>query len=79
MPYFDYAEIVYEKAPGVDLEKIQRLQKRALKVCLKVGKFEETEVIHRRAKIRLLSKEKERTSPKLDVQTKGTRFEFKCK
>ena len=55
MPYFDYADIVYEKAPGVDLEKIQRLQNRALKVCLKVGKFEETEVIHRRAKIPLLS------------------------
>ena len=55
MPYFDYADIAYEKAPGVDLEKIQRLQNRALKVCLNVGKFEETEVVHRRAKIPLLS------------------------
>ena len=51
MPYFDNADIAYEKASGVDLEKIQRLQNRALKVCLKVGRFEETEVIHRRSKI----------------------------
>ena len=55
MPYFDYADIAYQKVPGVDLEKIQRLQNMALKVCLNVGKFEETEVIHRRAKIPLLS------------------------
>ena len=55
LPYFDYADIAYEKAPGADLEKIQRLQNRALKVCLKVGRFEETETIHRRSKIPLLS------------------------
>ena len=55
VPYFDYADIAYEKATGAELEKVQRLQNRALKVCLDVGRFEETEVIHRRAKIPLLS------------------------
>ena len=55
LPYLDYADIIYNKACLQDLEKLQRLQNRALKICLKVIKFAETETIHRRTKVPLLS------------------------
>ena len=54
LPYFDYADVIYSKAGETDLEKLQRLQNRALKVCLNLGIREDTEVIHRRCKTPLL-------------------------
>ena len=54
LPYLDYGDIVYSKACASELERLQRLQNRALKLCLRVTRFEETETIHRRTKVPLL-------------------------
>ena len=54
VPYMDYADVIYQQANAEDLDKIQRLQNRALKLCLRVAPRRETEIIHRTAKVPLL-------------------------
>ena len=40
LPYFDYADVIYDKANSNDLGKLQRLQNKCLKICLgKVRRF----------------------------------------
>ena len=34
MPYFDYADVIFDKAANKDIKKLQRLQNRCLRVCL---------------------------------------------
>ena len=34
LPYFDYVDVIYHKSNSSDLEKIQRLQNRCLRVCM---------------------------------------------
>ena len=34
LPYFDYADIVYDKARQLDIEKLQRAQNKCLKICM---------------------------------------------
>ena len=51
----DYSDIVYNNVAEIDLEKLQRLQNRALKLCLNLNKREDTEYIHRRTKMPLLA------------------------
>ena len=46
LPYFDYADIVFDKANQTDLDKLQRLQNRCLKICLRVNMKTETDLIH---------------------------------
>ena len=54
LPFFDYADVVYHNAGANELDKLQRLQNRALKLCLGFHKREDTEVVHRTAKVPLL-------------------------
>ena len=54
LPFCDYADVVYNNATANELEKLQRLQNRALKLCLGFHKREDTELVHRTAKIPLL-------------------------
>ena len=54
LPFFDYADVVYHNANSCELEKLQRLQNRALKLCLGFHKREDTELVHRTAKVPLL-------------------------
>ena len=37
LPYFDYGDILFMNASQKSLDKLDRLQKRALKICLKAG------------------------------------------
>ena len=50
LPYFDYADIVFAKANCADLDKLQRMQNRCIKTCLRVDKRTNTELIHSVAK-----------------------------
>ena len=50
LPYFDYADIVYDKANCTELEKLQRLQNRCIKTCLCADKRTNTDLIHSIAK-----------------------------
>ena len=34
LPYFDYGDIVYDKARQIDLDKLQRAQNKCLKICM---------------------------------------------
>ena len=54
LPFFDYDDVVYHNANANELEKLQRLQNRALKLCLGLHRREDTEVVHRAAKVPLL-------------------------
>ena len=54
LPFFDYADVVYHNANTAELEKLQRLQNRALKLCLGLHRREDTEIVHRSAKVPLL-------------------------
>ena len=54
LPFLDYADVVYHNASAAELEKLQRLQNRALKLCLGFHMREDTEVVHRTAKVPLL-------------------------
>ena len=46
LPYFDYADIVFDKANCTELDKLQRLQNRCIKICLLVDKRTNTDLIH---------------------------------
>ena len=54
LPYFDYGDVIYMGAKKELLKKLQILQNRALKVCLKVDKKHPTYDIHKRTKVKLL-------------------------
>ena len=54
LPFFDYADVIYNNANVKDLDRLQRLQNRALKLCLGLNTREDTEFVHRSAKIPLL-------------------------
>ena len=55
LPYFDYADIIYGSANKEKLEKLQRLQNKALKTALLVERRTNTNEIHNRAKLNKLS------------------------
>ena len=50
LPYFDYADIIIDKANQTDLDKLQRMQNRCLKICLSYDKRVDTDLIHSVAK-----------------------------
>ena len=51
LPYFDYADIVYDKAHKMDLDKLQRAQNRCLKTCLLDNCKTGTDLVHSRTKV----------------------------
>ena len=54
LPYFDYADVIYSKARAGDLDKLQRLQNRCLRLCLGHHRLFGTNQAHREAKVPLL-------------------------
>ena len=54
LPILDYGDILYDKSAEFLLQKLQRAQNRAVKLCLGVNLREHTDKIHRDAGINLL-------------------------
>ena len=50
LPYFDYFDVIYYSACSGDLEKLQRLQNKCLKMCLKTHMLTNTKEAHSKAK-----------------------------
>jgi hypothetical protein len=59
LPYLDYGDVVYMGGNSALLEKIQRLQNRALKVALRLEKRYPTNLLHKQTKISLLSERRD--------------------
>ena len=51
LPYFDYADIVIDKANKTELDKLQRAQNRCIKICLLMNVRTDTDYIHSTAKM----------------------------
>ena len=51
LPYYDYADIVYDKARQIDLDKLQRAQIKCLKICMLANIRTDTDLIHSYVKI----------------------------
>ena len=47
LPYFDYADVIYSKSRSGDLDKLQRLQNRCLRICLGYDRFGSTDGAHK--------------------------------
>ena len=54
LPYFDYADIVYDKARQGDLDKLQRVQNKMLKICTSANIRTGTNYVHSHTKVRKL-------------------------
>ncbi len=59
LPFFDYADIIYMGGNKGQLLKLQRIQNRALKICLQAENRAPTELIHRESKMELLSERRQ--------------------
>ena len=55
LPYFDYADVIFDRANTTDLSKLQRLQNRCLRVCLGQERVISTERAHKEAGVPFLS------------------------
>ena len=51
LPYFDYADIVYDKARQSDLDKLQRAQNKCLKICMLTNTKTDTDFVHAHTKM----------------------------
>ena len=49
LPYFDYCDIIYDASNKGQLDRLQRLQNKCLKVCMRLERRHETENVHVRA------------------------------
>ena len=54
LPYFDYGDIFYLGTHVRATDKLQKLQNRALRICLRSAPRESTENLHKKAKVPLL-------------------------
>ena len=54
LPYFDYADVIYNKANATLLDKLQRLQNKCLRVCLGQERCFGTEAAHKSAYVPFL-------------------------
>ena len=51
LPYFDYADIIYDRARQGDLDKLQRAQNKCLKICMMADVRTDTDLIHAHTKV----------------------------
>ena len=51
LPFFDYADVIYDKARQADLDKLQRAQNKCLKACMLVNIKTGTDFIHSHTKV----------------------------
>ena len=54
LPYLDYADVIFCKANAADLEKLQKLQNRCLKLCLGQHRLFSTNRVHKEAEVPFL-------------------------
>ena len=54
LPFFDYGDILYEGSAQTLTNKLQRLQNRALKICLQLPPRSSTALVHKTAKLNYL-------------------------
>ena len=47
LPYLDYAYVIFDKAYSKDLDKLQRLQNRCLKICSGWERLFSTDLAHK--------------------------------
>ena len=59
LPYFDYGDVIYHTAGKGDLEKLQRLQNRCLKICLRTDMRQDTLRVHSLTSSNLLKERRE--------------------
>ena len=59
LPYFDYGDVVYNSAGSGILEKLQRLQNRCLKICMKYERRFDTDILHHITKKKKLAVRRE--------------------
>ena len=59
LPYFDYADVIFDRALNKDKEKLQKLQNKCLKICM--GKFRRysNDAIHKLANVPFLKDRRE--------------------
>ena len=55
LPYFDYGDVLYDGTIYTQTNKLQRLQNRALKICLKLPPRSSTAQIHLTAEVNYLA------------------------
>ena len=55
LPYFDYADAIYDNSNAIDLNKLQRLQNKCLRVCLGRDRRFSTEAAHKKANVPFLA------------------------
>ena len=84
LPYFDYGDILFINSPKKPLDKLDRLQKRAIKICTRPGEDIPNDLMLRSANVAKLSKRrdahilnfmfKKKSSPNLlDIKDVNTR------
>ena len=54
LPYFDYADAIYSRANVTQLDKLQRLQNKCLKICMGRDRLFSTNRAHRETKVPFL-------------------------
>ena len=54
LPFFDYADVIYDRANTTKLDKLQRLQNKCLKICLGQDRRYSTNRAHKEAKVPFL-------------------------
>ena len=54
LPYFDYADAIYNRSNVSNLDKLQRLQNKCLRVCLGRDRRFSTEAVHKLASVPFL-------------------------
>ena len=59
LPYLDYCDIIYAQGDKSALDKLQRLQNRCLRICLKEGPTSSRAMLHKNAKIAKLGDRRE--------------------
>ena len=59
LPYLDYCDIIYAQGDKSALEKLQRLQNRCLRICLKEGPTSSRATLHKNAKTAILEDRRE--------------------
>ena len=55
LPYLDYADVIFDKANSTDLNKLQRLQNRCLKLCASRDRRFSTDLAHKLASVPFLT------------------------
>ena len=73
LPYLDYADVIFCKANATDLDKLQKLQNRCLKLCMGQDRLFSTERAHKITEIPFLKDRRRTHTLNFMYKRKGTR------